>query len=368
MIAAFGQLRPDELEVELRERFLKFQHLPKGDPSRKHMEDAIIEDCVPIAKRIAAAIAWRYRKPELAEEIWGEGLVLAVRDHDPRRGYLPGYLKARIRGLARGILWSKMQTGVSTVLRDYGLAVREAEEFLLQELGHAPSEADIAHHLDIPSEKVRTVSQALLASDAVLTDNFEYLLGDAVAPGSAHDLWGNDDVLVSRFRKLSEGERNFCIFTTLTGFRLLRSRKSPGYLRLLCAPTFDGPSHNCIPTMMTRTRIREEAGTDGLRRSATTASAAVASVHVGRAEDHRWMAARTTRNTYRCPGGHHPQRVPPPMARRTRPHPDARFGGRSAARGRCRSDPRVMILMFLCRNLAPLTFFIAPVDAGRLVI
>ena len=171
------------------------------------MEDAIIEDCVPMAKRIATAVAWRYRNPELTEEIWGEGLVLAVRDHDPRRGYLPGYLKARIRGLARGILWSRMQTGVSTVLRDYGLAVREAEEFLLQELGRAPSEAEIAHHLDIPPEKVRTVSQALLASDAVLTDNFEYLFGDAVTPGSAPDSWENDDVLVSRFRQLSEGEK-----------------------------------------------------------------------------------------------------------------------------------------------------------------
>jgi DNA-directed RNA polymerase specialized sigma subunit len=208
VIDAFAQLRPDTQMAELREQFVKFQHLPTGDSVRKDMENAIIEDCVPMAQRIAYSVAWRLNRPELAEEIWGEGLVLAVRDHDPRRGYLPGYLKARIKGLARGILWSGMQSGVSTVLRDYGLMVREAEEFLLQDLGRSPREAEIAQYLDIPPEIVREVSQALLASHTALSDNLEFLLQDAVEISSGSQLWADtDDLLVGRFRKLPEDEK-----------------------------------------------------------------------------------------------------------------------------------------------------------------
>lgn len=208
VIAAFPQLRPDDCARQLREKFLKFQHLPKGDPARRAMENAIIEECVPMARKIASAVAWRYRRPELAEEIWGLGLVLAVRDHDPRRGFLPGYLKARIRGLARGIIWSRMQSGVSNVLRDYWLMVRESEEFLLQEFGRSPSEFEIAQHLDVPVEIVREVAQAFLASDALLTDHLDLLIQDVIDLSLAAGEWADsDDALVQRFRRLSEDER-----------------------------------------------------------------------------------------------------------------------------------------------------------------
>ena len=208
VISAFSQLQPDERSRELREKFLKFQHLPKGGLTRKEMENAIIEECVPMAQGIASAVARRYRRPELAEEIWGLGLVLAVRDHDPRRGYLPGYLKARIRGLARGIIWSRMQTGVSAALRDYGFAVREADEFLLQEFSRSPTEFEIAQHLDVLVEVVREVAQALVASDALFTEHLDLLMQDVIDMSVASREWDdNDDALVRRFRRLSPGER-----------------------------------------------------------------------------------------------------------------------------------------------------------------
>lgn len=208
VIAAFSQLRPDGVARELREKFLKFQHLPKDDPMRREMENAIIEDCVPMAQRIASAVARRYRRPDLAEEIWGLGLVLAVRDHDPRRGYLPGYLKARIRGLARGVIWTRMQTGVSAALRDYGFAVREAEEFLLQEFSRSPTEFEIAQHLDVPVEVVREVAQALIASDALFTEHLDLLMQDVIDMSVASREWDdNDDGLVRRLRRLSWEER-----------------------------------------------------------------------------------------------------------------------------------------------------------------
>ncbi|SNT38852.1 DNA-directed RNA polymerase specialized sigma subunit [Asanoa hainanensis] len=196
---AFWQLRPDALEAELRERFLTFQHLPFGDSTRKAMEDSIIVDCAPMAENIAKSVAWRFRRPELAEEIWGEGLVLAARNHDPRRGFFPGYLRARIRGLARGIIWGKMQTGVGNVLREYGPMVREAEDFLLQEFGRGPTEAEIAHYLDIPESTVGEVSRALIASQAAVSENLEFLLHHAVDVGSASELRsGKDSELVDR--------------------------------------------------------------------------------------------------------------------------------------------------------------------------
>jgi len=208
VLAAFPQLRPDDYALGLRERFLSFQHLPKGDGTRRAMENDIIEECVPMAERIAHAVARRYRRPELAEEIWGLGLVLAVRDHDPRRGYLPGYLKARIRGVARGIIWSRMQTGVNTALRDYGFMVREAEEFLLREFNRNPSEFEIAQHLDVPVEVVREVTQAFVASDAIFTERLDLLMQDVIDMGLATQEWvDNDDPVVKRFRRLSAEEQ-----------------------------------------------------------------------------------------------------------------------------------------------------------------
>lgn len=208
VINAFPSLRPNELARLLRDRCLEFQHLPKADPVRRKMENDIIEECVPMARRIAKSVAGRYRRSDLAEDILGLGLVLAVRDHDPRRGYLPGFLWVRIKGVARGILWSGMQTGVTKALRNHGLMVREAEDFLLQDFGRHPTEAEIAQHLDVKVEVVREVNQALLASNTLLTDDFELLLQDVVGMSVATRLWAeNDDVLVARFRQLSPSEQ-----------------------------------------------------------------------------------------------------------------------------------------------------------------
>ncbi|MFI5494604.1 sigma-70 family RNA polymerase sigma factor [Actinoplanes sp. NPDC051859] len=208
IVAAFPQLRPDETMQEIRERFLEFQDLPKGDSKRITLENRIIEECVPMAQRIARAVAQRYRRPELAEEIWGLGLVLAVRDHDPRRGYLPGYLKARIRGVARGIIWSRLQTGVSVALRDYGFMVRETEEFLIQDFGRSPTEFEIAQHLGVPVEVVREVTQALVASDALFTEHLDLLMQDVIDLSLVVREWeNNDDPLVRRFRKLAPEEQ-----------------------------------------------------------------------------------------------------------------------------------------------------------------
>lgn len=205
VVAAFAQLRPDQEAAELRDRFLTFQHLPKGDPTRRAMEDAIIEECVPMAKRIARSVAYGLHHPELEEEIWGEGLVVAVRDHDPRRGYLPAYLRARIKGLARGILWSRMQSGVSTVLRDYGLMVREADEFLTKDFGRSPTEAEIAQYLDIAPAKVSEITQAVLARHAAVSENLDFLLQHAVDIGFANEPWaGTENMLARRFRDLPE--------------------------------------------------------------------------------------------------------------------------------------------------------------------
>jgi DNA-directed RNA polymerase specialized sigma subunit len=208
VIDSFPVLRPTEADQNLRARFLEFQHLAKNDPARLASENAIIEEYLPMARRIGKAVAGRYRRSDLAEEITGLGLVLAVRDHDPRRGYLPGFLWARIKGLAKEILWSGMQSGVTKVLRDYGMMVRDAEEFLLQDFGRQPTELEVAQHLDVKVDVVRDVNQALLVSDTILTEDFELLLQDVVGMNVAtHILADNDNVLVARFRQLAPFEQ-----------------------------------------------------------------------------------------------------------------------------------------------------------------
>ena len=90
---------------------------PPTDPQRRRLENSLAAELVPVAKRIAAAAAWKIHRPEYAEEVWGEGLALAILHQDPSRGLFLSYLSARIRGLVHELVRGSLQTGTATILR-----------------------------------------------------------------------------------------------------------------------------------------------------------------------------------------------------------------------------------------------------------
>lgn len=83
IVATFPALRPTAYDVKLRHSLEKARLHPVADPRRQRLENALAFELVPEAKRMALNAAWRMRRPDYADEVWGEAIFLTIRRHDP---------------------------------------------------------------------------------------------------------------------------------------------------------------------------------------------------------------------------------------------------------------------------------------------
>jgi DNA-directed RNA polymerase specialized sigma24 family protein len=175
VVAAFRALQPSEEESEIRAHFHCLNDSSLTEQQRRHKRDDLIYRFAPMAQEMAARVARRLRRPEVAEEIWGEPLMQAVVGHDPRLGLFPSYLNGIIRGYAATLIWPTRRRSIDTNLTNFGKAVREAEEELPQILGRTPTERDIARYVDVSPRVVSDVRRARLAGWTAGSDELERL-------------------------------------------------------------------------------------------------------------------------------------------------------------------------------------------------
>ncbi|WP_342352034.1 helix-turn-helix domain-containing protein [Actinoplanes philippinensis] len=180
VVAAFPVLRPTPLDNKLRHNLEKARLHPTADPQRRILENALAADLAPEARRMALNAAWKIRRPEYAEEVWGEAVALTIRRHDPQKGLMLAYLNTSIRGLVRALAASNRHTGTATILRDYDETVREAEEALFARLGRLPSDDEVADHTDLRASLIGEVQRARAACVHVGGDELDFLLQQAV--------------------------------------------------------------------------------------------------------------------------------------------------------------------------------------------
>jgi transcriptional regulator with XRE-family HTH domain len=180
VIATFPVLRPTPLDNKLRHNLEKARLHPTVDPQRRILENALAADLAPEARRMALNAAWKIRRPEYAEEVWGEAVALTIRRHDPQKGLMLAYLNSSIHGLIRALVAGNRHTGTATILRDYGETVREAEEFLFDRLGRLPSDDEVALHTDLRASLIGEIQRARAACVHVGGGELDFLLQQAV--------------------------------------------------------------------------------------------------------------------------------------------------------------------------------------------
>jgi len=190
------------------------QRLPSLPPAeRASRRNDIIELCAPWARREASRYRGGSEPADDLAQVAVVGLILAVDRYDPNRGVpfrhfalptITGELKKHFRD--RG--WS---IRVSRQTQELYQEVRRVEPWLAQQLGHVPTEAELATHLGLPLDQIRQARAAALAyrtgslNRPRFEDDDRDEVGDYVGgPDPAFDLVINHDALCRAIRVLPE--------------------------------------------------------------------------------------------------------------------------------------------------------------------
>ncbi len=164
---------------------------PRGSAAR----DAACETLVARYRPLVRSCVRRYlRSPEPAEDLMQVGyvgLLKAINNFDPAfGGHLATYAQPCISGeIKRHFRDKRWQVRVERPLQELVLDVREAAKELSQRLGHTPTDAELAAHLERPSEEIREARQA---EQLFAPSSLDAPLGDRDA-GSLADVLGSED-------------------------------------------------------------------------------------------------------------------------------------------------------------------------------
>ncbi len=164
---------------------------PRGSAAR----DAACETLVARYRPLVRSCVRRYlRSPEPAEDLMQVGyvgLLKAINNYDPAfGGHLASCAQPCISGeIKRHFRDKRWQVRVERPLQELVLDVREAAKELSQRLGHAPTDAELAAHLERTSEEIREARQA---EQLFAPSSLDAPLGDRDA-GSLADVLGSED-------------------------------------------------------------------------------------------------------------------------------------------------------------------------------
>ena len=141
-------------------------HIVHSLPVRSGRRAAACEALVLRYKSLVRACARRYAgSPEPEEELMQVGyvgLLKAINNFDPAQGgNLAAYAQPCISGeIKRHFRDKRWQIRVKRPVQELLLEVRRARATLTQDLGHPPSEAELAQHLQVAAEDIREADQA----------------------------------------------------------------------------------------------------------------------------------------------------------------------------------------------------------------
>jgi RNA polymerase sigma-B factor len=165
-------------------------------PKRSGRRAAACEALVLRYKSLVRSCAGRYRdSPEPEEELMQVGyvgLLKAINNFDPAYGgNLAAYAQPCITGeIKRHFRDKRWQVRVKRSVQELLLEVRRARSTLTQDLGHPPSDAELADHLQVRVEDIRYANQADLIFHPHSLDAPVSVDAEAATLG---DLLGEDD-------------------------------------------------------------------------------------------------------------------------------------------------------------------------------
>lgn len=121
--------------------------------------EALVSSHLPLAHRLARRYAGRGMNSEDMRQVAAMGLVKAARGFDPKRGgHFPSYAVPTITGeLRRHFRDQGWWVRPPRAIQEMRPSVTNAEQVLQQELGRAPTDAELAAEADVDVAQVREV-------------------------------------------------------------------------------------------------------------------------------------------------------------------------------------------------------------------
>ena len=174
------------------ELLLMVRSLPRGNARR----EAACELLVSRHRGLVRSCVYRYkRSPEPTEDLMQVGyvgLLKAINNFDPAMGpSLAAYAQPCISGeIKRYFRDKRWHVHVERPVQELLLEVREAKNQLIQQLSHAPSDAEVASHLGASEAAVR---EALRADMLMQPSSLDAPLAGQPDAATLADLLGEDD-------------------------------------------------------------------------------------------------------------------------------------------------------------------------------
>ena len=164
------------------ELFVGLASLPSHDPNRARLRDQLVEMHLPFVRFLARRFAGRGEPMDDLLQVGALGLVKAVDRFEPERGVkFTSYAGPTITGEFRR--YFRDRTGAVRVHRALGeltAHVRFASAELVQQLGRAPTTAELAAQVQQPEDRVW---EALVCAAAYRADSLDRLVTETRTVG-----------------------------------------------------------------------------------------------------------------------------------------------------------------------------------------
>jgi RNA polymerase sigma-B factor len=204
--------RAHGVEKNLGELFARWQQ--RGDACAR---EALVERFIPLARSLARRYDRSSEPFEDLLQVASLGLLKAIDRFDPTRGHsFPSFAVPTILGEMRRYFrdcgWS---VHVPRGDQERALRVRDAEETLANECGHAPTVNQLAQYLELDAEQVLDGLQAIQAYESLSldaprpsSDDEGLTYGDAMgSEDERYELVELDATLVAALEHISARER-----------------------------------------------------------------------------------------------------------------------------------------------------------------
>jgi RNA polymerase sigma-B factor len=166
--------------------------LPRESPLRETACEVLVNRYRPLVR---SCVRRFQNSPEPYEDLLQVGyvgLIKAINNYDPDAGTgLAGYALPCVSGeIKRYFRDKRWQVHVKRSLQELRLAARASTSELTQDLGHAPSDAELAERMNITEAELREVKRAEMAFQS---SSLDAPMADEDGRASLADLIGTED-------------------------------------------------------------------------------------------------------------------------------------------------------------------------------
>jgi RNA polymerase sigma-B factor len=178
-----------------REMFVRLATLAEADPERAELRDRLVEMHLPLVEHLARRFRNRGEPLDDLVQVATIGLIKSVDRFDPDRGvefstYATPTIVGEIKRHFRDRGWA---VRVPRRLQELRLQLTTATSELSQQLGRAPTVAELAKHLKLSEEEVLEGLESANAYSTLSLDVPEQ--GDEEAPAVVDSLGSEDEAL-----------------------------------------------------------------------------------------------------------------------------------------------------------------------------